>query len=186
MNIKIKNNYFVLGGCRSGKSSHALSIANHIQCKNKYFIATLKPYDKEMEQRVLSHQKQRDKSFITIEETEDIVSRIKENDSIDSLFLIDCLTLWITNLILNNNTDVFLEAEKLISSIKEIKAGLIFVSNEVGCGIVPENQLARQFRDIAGFVNQKMAKNIENVVWMVAGIPIIIKDNNKHVFSKLL
>ena len=169
--------FFVIGGCRSGKSSHALKIADQLPGNNKYFIATLEPYDSEMKQRVLLHQKERDKNFITIEEPLEIGKKIKELDNGKNLFLIDCITLWISNLLLlKNDPDyVMLEVEKLIQSIDEINSSLIIVSNEVGTGIVPENKLARQYRDLTGFANQKIAKKMDNVIWMVAGIPVKIK-----------
>lgn len=166
----------VIGGCRSGKSSHALHLAEQIPGQ-KIFIATCIPRDKEMEERVLHHQKQRSSAWKTIEEPFFIPEAINKHSLKGNVILIDCLTLWINNLILNDDQPENIDnhIQKLTQSIEKAECPVILVSNEVGTGIVPENKLARLFRDITGFANQKIAACVDQVIWMVAGIPVKIK-----------
>jgi adenosylcobinamide kinase/adenosylcobinamide-phosphate guanylyltransferase len=168
---------FVIGGCRSGKSRHALQLAEQIPAQKRIFVATCVPLDEEMEQRVLRHKKERGQNWITIEAPIRLPEIISENNQKGNVVLADCLTLWISNIILENNnikkTDLYIEKLKL--SLDDIQCPILLVSNEVGSGIVPENRLARQFRDVAGFVNQKIAARADQVIWMVAGIPVLVK-----------
>jgi adenosylcobinamide kinase/adenosylcobinamide-phosphate guanylyltransferase len=170
---------FVIGGCRSGKSSHALELAKQTSGK-RTFLATCVPYDDEMKERVSNHQKERSKEWITIEAPVDLPGAIMEHATTSDVVLADCLTLWINNLLMENisQQEMVLEMNRLTRSIKDAPATVILVSNEVGTGIVPENSLARLFRDSAGFVNQKVAAVANKVIWMVAGIPVCIKGQN--------
>ena len=172
----MKETIFVIGGCRSGKSSHALHLAEQIPGQ-KIFIATCMPQDKEMEQRVLHHQQQRSSAWETIEVPFFLPEAIHKNGTDGHVILVDCLTLWINNLILDNDKPENIDnhIQKLTQSIEKAECPVILVSNEVGTGIVPENKLARLFRDIAGFANQKVAACVDRVIWMVAGIPVKIK-----------
>lgn len=172
----MKETIFVIGGCRSGKSSHALHMADQIPGK-KIFIATCMPQDKEMEQRVLRHQEQRNGAWETLEVPFFLPEAIHKNGIKGHVILVDCLTFWINNLILDNDKpeNIDKHIQKLTHSIEKAKCPVILVSNEVGTGIVPENELARLFRDIAGFTNQKVAARVDQVIWMVAGIPVKIK-----------
>jgi adenosylcobinamide kinase/adenosylcobinamide-phosphate guanylyltransferase len=172
----VKETSLVIGGCRSGKSSHALYLAEQIPGQ-KIFIATCMPQDKEMEQRVLRHQQQRSSAWETLEVPVFIPEAIHKNGVEGHVILVDCLTLWINNLILNDNKPENIDnhIQKLTQSIEKAECPVILVSNEVGAGIVPENKLARLFRDITGFTNQKVAACVERVIWMVAGIPVKIK-----------
>ena len=149
---------FIIGGCRSGKSSHALNLANQIP-GHKIFIATCMPHDKEMEERVLLHKKQRSRAWTTLEVPVRLPEEISKNSQKENVILVDCLTLWISNLILENNDQENIDGHirKLVRSLEKAQCPIILVSNEVGTGIVPENRLARRFRDIAGFTNQKVA-----------------------------
>ena len=172
----MKETILVIGGCRSGKSRHALHLAEQLTGK-KIFIATCIPQDKEMEQRVLHHQQQRDGTWRTLEVPIFLPEAITQQSLEGNVLLVDCLTLWINNLIMDyqNAAKIDIQITELIRSFERSKCPVILVSNEVGCGIVPENKLARQFRDIAGFVNQKVAGCVDRVIWMVAGIPVKIK-----------
>lgn len=176
MKVK-KQNTLVLGGCRSGKSSYALELAETISEKNRVYIATCVPYDNEMQDRVDRHQAERDETWLTVETPLRLSECILEKCNSSDVILVDCLTLWVTNLLLDDNTEdeIFAEVNKLGMALSNSSCPVILVSNEVGAGIVPENKLARQFRDIAGFVNQKIAKSVENVFFTAAGIPIKIK-----------
>jgi len=173
---------FVIGGCRSGKSSFALNQANKIQAnslerKNKYFIATSVPSDSEMEKRVEKHQKDRGEGWYTIEEPVRIYEKINQYSPTAGVILVDCLTLWVSNLLFHSydQTQIDEAVNYLENSLDQCECPVFLVSNEVGTGIVPENKLARQFRDIAGFVNQRMANIADTVVMTVAGIDVQIK-----------
>ncbi|MEA1969724.1 MAG: bifunctional adenosylcobinamide kinase/adenosylcobinamide-phosphate guanylyltransferase [Thermodesulfobacteriota bacterium] len=167
----------IIGGCRSGKSSHALEIANHITGSKKIFIATSVPTDHEMEKRVTKHKTERGESWQTAEVPVKISEKIEKLSKQADVILVDCLTLWVSNLLFNNfkEDEIFQRVEVLRKSLENSACPVILVSNEVGAGIVPENKLARQFRDIAGFVNQKIAATVDSVIWTVAGIPVTIK-----------
>ncbi len=167
---------FIIGGCRSGKSSHALFLANQIP-GHKIFIATCMPHDKEMEERVLLHKKQRSRAWTTLEVPVRLSEEISKNSQKENVILVDCLTLWISNLLLENNNQKNVDGHirKLIQSLEKAQCPIILVSNEVGTGIVPENRLARRFRDTAGFTNQRVAACANKVIWMVAGIPVGVK-----------
>lgn len=162
----------VLGGARSGKSSFALRLGQGK--KKKAFIATLNPLDGEMRSRVTKHKKERDKSWKTFEEEIKIPALIIELKPAYELILLDCLTLWLSNL-MQRGLDVQKESEKLLGALKKNGAEVVIVSNEVGMGIVPESALGRAFRDNAGRLNQAIAQ-ASDTVWLVsAGIPLKIK-----------
>jgi adenosylcobinamide kinase/adenosylcobinamide-phosphate guanylyltransferase len=172
----VRKTVLIIGGCRSGKSSHGLNLADKL-AGQKIFIATCVPHDKEMKQRVLHHQKQRNPNWKTLEVPLLLSESIRENSRQGHVILVDCLTLWINNLLMENSDpeSIDMHVQKLIQSLEKTECPVILVSNEVGTGIVPENKLARLFRDIAGFANQKIAACVDSVVWMVAGIPVEIK-----------
>jgi adenosylcobinamide kinase/adenosylcobinamide-phosphate guanylyltransferase len=172
----MKKTILVIGGCRSGKSSHALNLANQIP-GHKIFIATCMPHDKEMGERVLLHKKQRSRVWTTLEVPVHLPEEISKNSRKENVILVDCLTLWLSNLLLENNDQGNMDGHirKLVRSLENAQCPIILVSNEVGTGIVPENRLARRFRDIAGFTNQKVAACTDKVIWMVAGIPVRVK-----------
>jgi adenosylcobinamide kinase / adenosylcobinamide-phosphate guanylyltransferase len=172
----MKETILVMGGCRSGKSSHALNLANQILGR-KIFMATCMPHDQEMEERVLLHKKQRSRAWTTLEVPIRLPQEIRKNSGKENVILVDCLTLWLSNLVLENRDQSNIDAHirKLIQSLENAQCPVILVSNEVGAGIVPENNLARLFRDVAGFTNQKVAACADKVIWMVAGIPVGVK-----------
>lgn len=173
----MKETVFVIGGCRSGKSGHALELAEQISETNRIFMATCIPYDDEMRQRVERHQEERSKSWSTVEVPVLLPEAITENSRKANVILVDCLTLWISNLLLKNidMDEISGHTRRLKQSLETARCPIILVSNEVGTGIVPENEIARLFRDAAGFVNQSIAAFSDRVIWMVAGIPVTIK-----------
>lgn len=167
---------FILGGARSGKSNYALELAKKHKGKIA-FIATCRPFDAEMKQRIALHKKTRPSNWQCFEEYQDIAALLQQVGNKFDLIIIDCLTLLVTNLMLAGKTAG--KIEKIINSmlleLKNIRARFILVSNEVGLGIVPANKLGRDFRDIAGKVNQLAAKNADEVFFMVSAIPWRIK-----------
>ncbi len=173
----MKEIVLVIGGCRSGKSTYALQTAEKLPGGRKIFIATCVPQDDEMAQRVARHQKERSQQWTTVEEPLYLPEIILEHSPHTDVMLIDCLTLWVSNLLMKTTDEKKLEqiVLRFIDAFKKASCPLVVVSNEVGAGIVPENQLARQFRDLTGWVNQAVAKCASQVVWMVAGIPVVVK-----------
>lgn len=170
---------FVIGGCRSGKSAHALKLADSCGLKHRIYVATCVPHDEEMRYRVERHQKERSRRWFTVEEPIRLPDVIRNKSAADTVVLIDCLTLWVTNLVMaaeDRNPERFREpARMLVESLEKAEGPVILVSSEVGTGVVPENRMARLFRDIAGLVNQSVASVSDTVVWMVAGIPVRVK-----------
>jgi len=167
---------FILGGARSGKSNYALELAKKHKGKIA-FIATCQPFDAEMKQRIAWHKKIRPSDWQCFEEYQDITALLQRVSNKFDLVIIDCLTLLVTNLMLAGESQKSIEKiiSRLLLKLKNIKARSILVSNEVGLGIVPVNKLGRDFRDIAGKVNQLAAKNAGEVFFMVSGIPWRIK-----------
>jgi adenosylcobinamide kinase/adenosylcobinamide-phosphate guanylyltransferase len=168
---------FVIGGCRSGKSNHALELAENMAANEKIFIATCVPQDDEMRQRVARHQQNRNQSWKTIEAPLHLPQAINDNARAEAVVLVDCLTLWINNLLMEKESTSNVEEQisRLVQAVQSADGAMIMVSNEVGTGIVPENRLARVYRDLVGSVNQEVAGNVDRVVWVVAGIPVDIK-----------
>ena len=173
----MKEIVFVIGGCRSGKSSYAMQTAEKVPAEQKIFIATCVPQDDEMKRRVARHQKERSQNWVTVEAPLDLPEAILQNSRRGDVILVDCLTLWVSNLLIETGDEKKIEdtIPQLIEALQKATCPIVLVSNEVGTGIVPENQLARQFRDITGWVNQAVAKCANKVVWMVAGIPVTVK-----------
>jgi len=174
----------VIGGCRSGKSSHALNLADRMGDARKIFLATCIPQDEEMHQRVFRHQAERGAGWIAVESPLYLAEAIRVAGPDADVLLVDCLTLWVSNLMMEHaqedpdaSEEEFLAAQTglLIESLRIAACPVILVSNEVGAGIVPDNPLARKYRDAAGQVNQRIAACADQVIWMVAGIPVKIK-----------
>lgn len=167
---------FILGGTRSGKSTYALDLAKK-RARKTVFIATCLALDKEMKLRIKLHQKSRPSDWQTFEEPYDILKVLKKIADKFDCIIIDCLTLWVSNLMLSKvkNNSIENNITKIIAQLKKTKSISILVSNEVGLGIVPVNRLARNFRDIAGSVNRIVALQADEVVFMVSGIPLKIK-----------
>lgn len=171
-----KRMIFITGGCRSGKSRYALGYANRHFSK-KLFLATSEALDEEMAQRIENHKRVRGPEWQTIEEPVEIVNKIKEYDGDGKVILIDCLTLWLYNLLMrwDNDLRIIDETGKLINIIKQNPTSFILVSNEVGMGIVPADPLSRRYRDLLGTMNQKIAEALDTVIFMVSGIPLFLK-----------
>ena len=174
---KLKETIFVIGGCRSGKSTYALQTAEQMPAGRKIFIATCVPQDDEMKQRVAKHQTTRSRSWTTVEEPLKLPEAILQNNHRGDVILVDCLTLWVSNLLMETGDEKKIEEtiSQLTNALEKAKCPIVLVSNEVGTGIVPENRIARQFRDITGWLNQAVARCANKVVWMVAGIPVTVK-----------
>lgn len=178
----------VTGGARSGKSTFAEEYAKK-SGENVLYIATAIAFDEEMKERIRLHQRTRPKYWETYEGYINLYDVIEKKAEKFDCILFDCITILVTNLMfyysdnreIDNadfkiiETEILSEIDKIMEVCKKIKCETIFVSNEVGMGIVPENKLSRQFRDIAGRVNQRIAKNAEQVFLLVSGIPMKIK-----------
>lgn len=167
---------FIIGGSGSGKSAWALNLAR-AKTKKVAFIATGEPKDEEMKKRIARHKNIRPPHWRTFEEPLKVNPLLKKISAKFDCLIIDCLTLLASNLLLNgfSNTAIESRMRRLCEILHRGKADAIIVSNEVGSGIVPENKLARDFRDIAGRINQLVAKKATEVYFMVAGIPWRIK-----------
>lgn len=171
----------VIGGCRSGKSNHALKISTQISGPRR-FVATCNPgNDDEMLARVAQHRHDRSTDWETTEVPVNLATAVRSFGDQAGVVLVDCLTLWVGNLLHAgcDQGDVERHCRELIDALTAATHPTILVSNEVGTGIVPENPLARRFRDVAGFVNQTVAAAAHRVVWMVAGIPVTIKGDGQ-------
>ena len=168
----------ILGGAKSGKSSFAMDICSSMN-REQIFLATAQALDQEMEERITRHQNKRGSDWRTIEEPLKVAKTISSLDSKDTVILLDCLTLWLNNLYMEHGEDqeVINEAiESLARQLTDIRGAVVIVSNEVGMGIVPDNQLSRRYRDTAGFANQCIARLAGKVVAVLAGLPIVLKD----------
>jgi adenosylcobinamide kinase/adenosylcobinamide-phosphate guanylyltransferase len=173
----VPNTILVIGGSRSGKSDHALLLGEQLTAANRIFIATCQPQDEEMQRRVAQHRRTRDPSWQTLEEPLDLAGALGRCPPSAGVILVDCLTLWISNLLLTHADDAAWQAavDALGRSLARVACPVILVSNEVGTGIVPDNPLARRFRDANGWTNQQIAARAGQVIWMVAGIAMTIK-----------
>jgi adenosylcobinamide kinase/adenosylcobinamide-phosphate guanylyltransferase len=168
---------FILGGARSGKSRYAIKLAKKENSQRVAFIATCKPKDREMKERIALHKKVRLAHWQTFEEPKDVAAWLEKNGTKFEVILLDCLTLLISGLLLKNFKEDAIEnkVNKILFILKKIKAKSIIVSNEVGLGIVPKNKLARNFRDIAGRMNQAVAEKSDAVFFLLSGMPLKIK-----------
>ena len=173
----MKEIVLIIGGCRSGKSRYALELATQAAGRNRIFIATCMPGDKEMEERVRRHKKERNQIWATVEVPLGLAEAVDEHGRQGNVIVVDCLTLWLSNLLpeINNPKEIEVHIQRLTQSLEASQCPVFLVSNEVGTGIVPGNRLSRMFRDVAGFANQSVAACSDMVIWMVAGIPVTIK-----------
>jgi adenosylcobinamide kinase / adenosylcobinamide-phosphate guanylyltransferase len=166
----------VLGGVRSGKSHYAQELAT--RGKRVAFIATAEALDDDMRQRIARHRQERPASWATFEAPVNIEDTLLEcGDKFDTI-LVDCLTVWTSNVMHREAGDtarILARAERLAQVLGKIRSSVILVTNEVGSGIVPDNELGRAYRDMLGFVNQRMAAAADEVILLVAGCPLVIK-----------
>ena len=163
----------VLGGARSGKSCFAEGLVTDSRLE-RHYIATGRAFDAEMRERIAAHRTQRGEGWTTHEEPVDLAGRLLEIDAPDRAVLVDCLTLWVTNLMLEER-DIPAEFARLVDLLSRLKGRVVFVSNEVGLGIVPENRMARDFRDHAGRLHQLVAARCAEVYFIAAGLPLKMK-----------
>jgi adenosylcobinamide kinase/adenosylcobinamide-phosphate guanylyltransferase len=168
---------FVIGGCKSGKTRFAQYLAESTLHPPRVYVATCRPEDEEMRRRVARHQADRGDRWITEEVPIRLPEALLRLRAEAGVILIDCLTLWVSNLMLSDETAaaVSAAADDLTRSLTPPGCPVVIVSNEVGTGIVPANALARAYRDAVGSVNQQVAARADTVVHMVAGIPVAIK-----------
>lgn len=169
----------ILGGARSGKSALAERLAR--QRERVLFVATAEALDVDMERRIAAHRSQRPSAWRTLEEPLDLSSAIQEVADDYEICLLDCLTLWVSNLLLkmedypNVEREILAEVKRLLEVYEESSATWIVVSNEVGLGIVPPTPLGRQYRDILGRANQAVAARADRVYLTVAGLMMDLK-----------
>ncbi|EJT05626.1 bifunctional adenosylcobinamide kinase/adenosylcobinamide-phosphate guanylyltransferase [Rhizobium sp. CCGE 510] len=164
---------FILGGARSGKSHFAESLVVSTGL-DRHYLATGRAWDEEMQARIAQHRADRGPSWTTHEEPLDLVGTLAAIDGEGRVVLIDCLTLWVTNLMMDER-DMAAEFSALTNFLSQAKAQLVFVSNEVGLGIVPDNRMAREFRDHAGRLHQSIAAKAAEVYFIAAGLPLKMK-----------
>ncbi|MES0490464.1 MAG: bifunctional adenosylcobinamide kinase/adenosylcobinamide-phosphate guanylyltransferase [Leptospirales bacterium] len=166
----------ITGGVRSGKSAYALTFAP--TTGNRIFIATSEPFDEAMQLRVKNHKIEREHmGFTTVEEPVQIPKMIKANESKQVFLLIDCLTFWVNNLMHYNIDKAEMDTlfEELVENLRNTPSDVILITNETGWGNIPDNKVARNYNDILGRINQRIATVAEQVVCMVSGIPMKIK-----------
>ena len=168
--------HLILGAAKSGKSTYAEKLCSALPPPHLY-IATAQVLDDEMKERVRHHRRRRDATWETIEAPIDLIPVLEARRGRGEPILVDCLTLWLSNLLLAEEESNFPEEQtsRLCSLLRTVDYPLFLVSNEVGAGIVPENALARRFRDLAGLANQQIAEVCKAVSLVVAGIPMRIK-----------
>ena len=179
--------HLVLGGARSGKSAYAEQLvdsfaaqrSDDLPCR-KFYIATAEAFDDEMQQRIDEHIARRGDSWQTIQEPvaldkvlADLTSQT--GDAADAIILIDCLTIWLNN-VLHYQHDAYDAIERLCASLIHAPCPVILVSNKIGLGLVPLDKLSRQFRDLSGKMNQSVAKAANKVTFVAAGLPLSLKD----------
>jgi adenosylcobinamide kinase / adenosylcobinamide-phosphate guanylyltransferase len=167
----------ITGGARSGKSMQALKLA--LPYRRKFFVATGQPLDDEMTARIEFHRATRPLDFQTVEEPVEVVAALEKLGQSADLLVLDCLTLWVSNLMLRKKSDddaILAEADKLAAALEQAAFASIVVTDEVGSGIVPTDHAeSRRFRDLLGWTNQKVAAVAEHVILMVAGYPLRVK-----------
>lgn len=162
----------ILGGARSGKSALAETLAaGH---DRRIYIATAAAGDDEMAARIAGHRQRRGPSWHTVEAPLDLAGALGAHDGAKCFILVDCITLWLSNL-MTAQGDIEAEIGQLASAVQGVEGTLALVANEVGLGIVPDNALARRFRDHAGLANQALARVCDQVVLVAAGLPLVLK-----------
>ena len=166
---------FILGGARSGKSRLAeqTAIASN---KPVTYIATAQAWDNEMQERIMHHQAQRPAAWTLVEEPLHLAARLKQLDQAGHVILVDCLTLWMSNLLMQKDENIQAdECTQLLQVLPSLQAEILLVSNETGLGVVPMGQISRKFVDESGRLHQKLGQIADKVVFCVAGFPMILK-----------
>lgn len=167
------NTVFILGGARSGKSAIAERMAEQSE-RPRLYLATAQAQDGEMAARIGAHRARRGEGWTTLEVPVEIAEVLLAPAHAQAVILVDCLTLWLSNL-MQARLDVAAQSARLVEALSRTQAQVLLVSSEVGQGIVPDNALAREFRDAAGLLHQQVAAVAARVVWVAAGIPTVIK-----------
>lgn len=179
----IANKYLILGGVKSGKSRRAELLATELSVGDPtavYYIATAQALDEEMAQRIKHHQNSRSSQWQTIEESIHLAQAI-ERSSEAAVVLVDCLTLWLTNLLLKEDTELLEnEISNFEAVVNSCKCHLILVSNETNMGIMPMDSLSRKFCDQAGLLHQRLAELCDQVELVVAGLPMPVKSKKNN------
>jgi adenosylcobinamide kinase/adenosylcobinamide-phosphate guanylyltransferase len=169
----------IIGGGRSGKSSYAQDYALSVceGTESRAYIATAEPIDEEMKARIAAHQKDRGDRFITIEEPIDLAKAIKELPSSVEVCVVDCLTVWLGNLLHHEGipSKRFVQMDELYEVLRHPPCDILLVTNETGLGLIPADAESRSFRDLAGWMNQDLAQIARNVILLVAGLPLALK-----------
>lgn len=161
----------ITGGVKSGKTTFALKLGRRYQ--NKLYIATAESFDEEMQNKIQRHKDERDRSWSTIEEPTEICNAVKRCLEFEYTVL-DCITVWINNLFYHQK-GVEKYVDMFIESLKYVDANLTIVTNEIGLGLIPADKLSRDYTNILGITNQKIALAADMVIFMVSGLPIYIK-----------
>lgn len=164
----------ILGGARSGKSARAEALALSLPGRRHLYVATAEALDGEMTERIARHRAERDRRWDTVEEPLALAEVLERDGTDGTVILVDCLTLWLSNL-MHAEQDVEAAGEVLAETLQAIPASVVLVSNEIGLGLVPENALARAFRDAQGRLNQRIAACADHVDFMAAGLPMTLK-----------
>jgi adenosylcobinamide kinase/adenosylcobinamide-phosphate guanylyltransferase len=165
----------ILGGARSGKSRYAETIAQQ-STREVVYIATATAHDTEMHARIAHHRASRPAHWRTLEEPLALAATLQQHAAVGRLLLVDCLTLWLTNLLcLNDDSRLHAETTALLECLPHLPGDIVLVSNEVGLGIVPLGELTRRYIDSAGQLHQQLAAQLATVVFMVAGLPHPLK-----------
>jgi adenosylcobinamide kinase / adenosylcobinamide-phosphate guanylyltransferase len=168
-----KGTQLVLGGARSGKTAYALALAEKSGLQ-KWMIATAGCEDREMSDRIARHKEERGPDWKLAEERIQLVDVLQTHARRDRIVVVDCLTLWLSNLAFEQ-FDLPAETERLSKAVSSLDGPVIFVSNEIGLGLVPETKLGRSFRDAQGRLNQALAQACDKVTFVAAGLPLHLK-----------
>jgi adenosylcobinamide kinase/adenosylcobinamide-phosphate guanylyltransferase len=172
---------FICGGAKSGKSRLAQNLAESLPAPRLY-VATGEARDEEMAARIARHQQDRGPEWQTREEPLALAGVLREADGRFGVILVDCLTMWLTNLLMRPEVELEAEKQRLRDVLPAMQTPVIMVTNEVGWGIVPTNALARRFRDVAGLLHQEIAGLADAAVLVVCGLPVYLK--GEHILKR--
>jgi adenosylcobinamide kinase/adenosylcobinamide-phosphate guanylyltransferase len=184
---RVPRSDLILGGVRSGKSREALRVAASMPRGSRgAFLATAQALDGDMEARIARHRAERPRGWATLEEPYDVVRACGSLGGSVDVVVLDCLTLWVANLLIRGDEDkgILAAADTLAEFLAERRFTIVIVSNEVGAGVHPATDVGLRFRDALGGVNQRIAAAVDRVTYMVAGLSMIVKDVPPHEPSR--
>ena len=184
---RVPRSDLILGGVRSGKSREALRVAASMPRGSRgAFLATAQALDGDMEARIARHRAERPRGWVTLEEPYDVVAACGSLAGSVDVVVLDCLTLWVANLLIRGDEDksILAAADTLAEFLAERRFTIVIVSNEVGAGVHPATDVGLRFRDALGGVNQRIAAAVDRVTYMVAGLSMIVKDVPPHEPSR--